>query len=278
MCIIILPPSIHTHMGNKLTLNEGAIIDSYVEGDSCYTIALKHNCHYSTIRNVLVRNNVKLRGLSDAVKSKRKTEISSEQKQIMEGLLLGDGSVLRRGRTSHFKLKSIQKEFVDYVKFLLPFQCNEYMAEACVRNIMGQDCNCSEAYTIESLVDVSLDEYRDCWYPNGEKIVPEDLVLSPLLCKYWFYSDGYSSYVNKNCVVVGLCTNCFTKKECSSLQKKLCKIGLDFNIAKKVNGYILQARKKDSVNGFFKYIGNSELECFRYKWKEHKGTRPCRGY
>jgi len=265
-------------MSNKRHLNESCIIEGYLSGKSCESLGVEYDCCFNTVRNVLLRNSVRIRTLSEARRSKRSTAISEEQRQIIEGLLLGDASIFRRRCTACFRMKSVQKEFTDSVMKILPFSFNYYNEPACTRSIKGKNCSCKEVHIIESPVDISLNDYRDVWYPNDKKVVPIDISLTSLVCKYWFYSDGYTSYLNENCVILGLCTNSFTKKECLWLRRKLESLGFEFNIAKKVKGHILQARKKESVNGFLQYVGLPDLDCFEYKWKEHTGLRPCRGY
>lgn len=268
-------------MGYKLNLDEPKIAYEYLSGKNFSEIAKLIGCSKGTIRNILIRNNIKIRSLSDALKSKRNTALSSNQKQIIEGLLLGDGSVLRRGATPYFRLKSIQKEFVHHVKAMFPFDFNDYTEKPCTRIINGRECNCKRSYTIESPVDNALENYRNSWYVNNVKIIPRDLTLTPIICKYWFYSDGWTCYTNKTkkCVRIGLCTDCFTKDECLFLREQLLSIGFEFKIAKTAMGYYrLHAEKKDSVNGFLDYMGNPDLKCYRYKWKKHNGTRPYRGH
>lgn len=37
-------------------------------------------------------------------------------------------------------------------------------------------------------------EQRGRWYPNGIKVVPEDLVLTPIVAAHWFMGDGSSRW------------------------------------------------------------------------------------
>ncbi len=265
-------------MGNKFVLDEAAVVARYLSGENCREIAADFGCDKGTIRNVLLRNGVALRSKSEATSSKRQSAISESQHQVIEGMLLGDASVFRRGTNSNFRHKSSQEEFVRHVTGLLSFDFHFYSEAARDVVIRGKMCHRNTVHIAESRVDISLNDYRSRWYNCGVKVVPEDLVLTPTVCKYWYYSDGYSSWNGNNCVIVGLCTNSFSRAECERLKLSLAALGFDFKIAKKVNGHILQGRKKDTVNGFLQFIGLPELECYRYKWKCHEGTRPCRGY
>lgn len=267
-------------MSKRLILDEASIIESYLNGLNIYELGEQHSCNYGTIRNVLLRNKVALRCKSDAAKSKRTVEISKCHGEIIDGLLLGDGSVFQRRRTANFRLKSIEPDFTDNVKNVLPFVFSDYTENAMQVYIKGKLCSRKKTYIIESRVYQSLNVFRDRWYRQDVKIVPKDLVLTPAVCKYWFYSDGYTSRIhangNDNCVVLGLCTNSFTKDDTLFLRDKLRELGFDFRIAKKVKGHVLQARKKESVNGFLEYVDKPNVQCFSYKWKYHNGSRPCR--
>jgi hypothetical protein len=265
-------------MRSKLTPHEPVIVARYLAGENCREIAPDFECDKGTIRSALLRNGVVLRSKSETASSKRQSVISDSQHQVIEGMLLGDASVFRRRANAVFRHKSSQEEFVRHVAGLLPFEFGFYSEPAREVSIRGKVCHRSAAHIAESRVDVSLNEYRNRWYSGTKKVVPENLVLTPTVCKYWYYSDGYSSWNGDNCVIVGLCTNSFTRAECEALQGSLAALGFDFKIAKKLNGHILQGRKKDAVNGFLGFIGPSELDCYRYKWKCHEGTRPCRGY
>ena len=44
---------------------------------------------------------------------------------------------------------------------------------------------------------------RDKWYPNGKKIVPTDLVLTPTALAYWYMDDGSANMRSKHNSTVG---------------------------------------------------------------------------
>ena len=120
--------------------------------------------------------------------------------------------------------------------------------------------------------DKSLHEFRKDWYPDGKKIIPRNLSLTPTCVKYWFYGDGSSSFIpyqGKNRYVrITFCTNCFTEDDCNFLVSKFKEVGLNFNIYLSRKQPMLIALKSKTVFDFFDYIGEFDLECFKYKWKK----------
>lgn len=107
--------------------------------------------------------------------------------------------------------------------------------------------------------------FRNKWYPNGIKIVPKDLQLTPLICAIWFCDDGSITYLGKNKTGrrISLYTDNFTKKEAAFLQKLLQKtLNIVVKITRKKSmkninkGFYLYISKKDDVIKFIDYIKN----------------------
>src|SRR5206468_3127331 len=82
----------------------------------------------------------------------------------------------------------------------------------------------------------NLMPYWNKWYPNGKKIVPLELKLTPTTVLHWFMGDGTTSFIkNTNRVELTLCTNGFNKIEVIFLKKLLSEINLDLGIYKVTN-------------------------------------------
>ena len=207
--------------------------------------------------------------------SKLYTQLNVQQQQIFDGLMISDGSIELEYRNPRFKLGSITKSLIDKTMELLPFKWGKtYVCPAHYHHNM----NHKTSYLLRSLKDTGLLKEYYRWYPNGIKIVPIDIQLSPLLVKYWFYGDG-STCLNKkypNNIQLRLYTNGFTYSECVLLKNRFDKINMDFKIVKSKapttitnigRGYELSLNKQESVYNFFNYIGYCDIEEFKYKWK-----------
>lgn len=190
-------------------------------------------------------------------------------------MILSDSTIYRKNKnhTSYFSLISIHKEFTDHIYQILPFP-RFYLREQDESTIIirGKLCNAQKNYTIRTTCDLSLNEFRETWYPFGIKIVPPKLELSPITVKYWFYGDGSSSFIAYKDILdayvrVSFCTNSFTFKDCELLTSKLLDIGLEFHIYENYGKPMLVATKSKTIIDFFNYIGECTVPCFEYKWK-----------
>lgn len=261
------------------------IIKEYEMGDSCQSLSKKYNISAMTIYRFLKKNNVNLRKNWEHKTLKvPESELSEFQKQVLDGLLLGDGSIPNphNGKKlkdylhcSYFTLTSEHQEFANHVKEILPFKFRTYEKDRKVTIINGKEYKCSKAYDVTSVTDKCLNDYRTKWYPNNIKIIPKDLIISPISVKYWFYGDGSTSYINyKNIpryVELTLCTNNFSISDCEVLIEKLKNVGLNLRIHLTKNQQpVLFASKTENIINFLNYIGKCTLNCFEYKWKYPK--------
>jgi len=254
---------------------EEQIIAAYQSGKTCAKVGEEYGCSYGSVYNILTRNNVKLRSQSSYMISKRETLLTETHKQIIDGLLLGDGSVRRRkvDKTASLNVTTVEGEFADHFPIVLPLNFYTNIQEAKQTFIHDHIANSRKSYRISSTADLSLNEYRDKWYPSGVKIIPKDLVLTPVSVKYWLYGDGtthYKKHKNVKDAYVNLCfcTHCFSVPDCELLIAKLEEsIGLRFHIENNHDKPTLVICEMDSINKFFDYIGECDVPCYQYKWK-----------
>lgn len=253
----------------KIDVDEALVITLYQQGLYLRELALRFGCSRHAIQNVLIRNQVKRRGHGDHHACKRNTILTQHEKEVIDGLLLSDASLQRRSATARFGLVTIHKEFSQHVSELLSVKSKFYYKEAHEGTCKGVPVHSKESYPLYTLRDIAFNELHEKWYPNGKKIVPEYLKLSPTIVKYWFYGDGCSSYVGLNSVKLKFSTESFTLTECKRLTNMLSMMsGAKFTPYKvRADQYVLACQRMQCVNLFFDYIGQSDLKCFDYKWK-----------
>ncbi len=107
------------------------------------------------------------------------------------------------------------------------------------------------------------------WYPNGKKIIPKDLVLTPKTIAYWFMGDGHSGWIKgiHSKSHIGFSTHSFSKYDVELLIEKL-KISIKIN-----DWYTKLNKEKDtielssspSVARFFDSISKYIVPSFEYK-------------
>lgn len=111
---------------------------------------------------------------------------------------------------------------------------------------------------------------------GGNKIVPKNLIFTPVSVKYWFYGDGCSWYRphkdNPNAYVfISFATCSFTFEECQSLCDQFGALGMYFHTSRaagRSDQWLVEAHAKDTVCKFYNYIGECDVPCFHYKWKQ----------
>jgi hypothetical protein len=126
--------------------------------------------------------------------------LSKEQREIVVGLLMGDGSIINRRNTPRLAVTSITKEYLDYLeeKFggLSTSVFLEKSAEECAKinresgfSKSARKENYSDLYKFQTRASPEFEEFSS-WYDSGSKIWPEGIELTPTVLKNWYVGDG----------------------------------------------------------------------------------------
>lgn len=99
----------------KLILPEKCIINSYLLGDNTYQLGKLYNISHGTIRNILIRNDIKLRKRTEIGRAKSKFSlnenifdlIDSHEKAYWLGFLITDGGIFNGAISLHIAIKDI---------------------------------------------------------------------------------------------------------------------------------------------------------------------------
>lgn len=183
-----------------------------------------------------------------------------EKLDFVDGFLLGDGSISKK--YSHISWTVKYQEFSEHIKYNL--QCYQPTS----RQKYMIDSRCKKGGYISNFgrtkCHPDITAQRKRWYPDGKKIVPKDVSLSPESVLIWYLSDG--TFIRNQLII--LCTDGFTHEEVFYLVSRLQKIGIN---CKKTNSHLDYPRIKIlqySLGSFFKYIGRkSPIKCYDYKFK-----------
>lgn len=121
-------------------------------------------------------------------------------------------------------------------------------------------------WSSRTLTHPDIVEQAKRWYPNGKKIVPRDVRVTPVSLLLWYLGDG-SLFVNhkKNITVLRLATCSFQRSHINGiLLPKLRGLGLDCARQKSKNDIVI---KSNSVGRFFEIIGDrSPFKAYQYKF------------
>lgn len=221
----------------------------------------------------------------------RETILSNDHQSIIDGLLLGDGTIEFRGemQTSRLSFATIHKEYAKHVIESLPFQFSDTALIPrpgkinYIKQPNGKICvaHGKEYFEPRTKADLCFNPLRKLWYPEKIKIVPESIKLTPLAVLHWFYGDGSTTFltdtkthlIKNSKVQTYFHTNGFTFEDVHMLIEKFKQIDhrLDFYIHSKRNQPVMRSGKAKTAFALWEYIESIfTMDCFKYKIK-----KPC---
>jgi len=216
--------------------------------------------------------NIPTRSVSERLHIRQANHIalSDEARQFIDGDLLGDGGL--RGSSV-------------YSAALYHSQSSRGFSEWLVKKLEGFGFEIPNgiqkiityrkgkrlfSYRFITRFYVELRPLLKRFYPNGEKIVPPDIDLSPLSVLLWYLGDGGMSRIYS---AITLATCCFSMSDIELLRRKLQKIGFD---ARYVPSNNLLSIKSASVADFLTYIGDYPIDLngvYDYKFQPNLSSR-----
>ncbi len=261
------------YWGNNLSMNE---------------IAIKFNTTSRLVNRRMMKFNILRRSGSESISMARKRDFTlynefvfnQNQQEIFDGLMLSDGFLhgdyhvhTNAQYTSNYLQPCKYKEFLNHIRCILPLgYSNNYIRETYEKGGFGNDKK-YKTFRLRSLSSSTLLKERKRWYPNGKKIVPKDLVLTPKMLLYLFLGDGSFGGLGPRTTPeytrsLSLHTQSFTKQENLFLMKQLLNFGIKSTLGRRYlneTQYFIRIRNK-SVKTFFDLIGKCPVKCYEYKW------------
>ena len=217
-----------------------------------------------TILNWLKKFNIPIRSINEAFHLARGNhcKLSNEAKQWINGELLSDGCLYSQSKWSaRFIYTSKHEEYILHISDTL----NSFGIKQCgkIHKIYHKKYNCY-SYHYVSLTYEELLPIRKLWYPNGKKIIPRNLKLTPVVLLQEHIGDGCLKHPKDGRPYIKLYTNGFLIEDVERLVEELNKLGfkstrLPSNNSIRISSY--------STKEFLKYIGNkSPTKCYDYKF------------
>ena len=201
---------------------------------------------------------------------KEKIILTSMQKEVLYGALLGDGSLVthKNAINSYFSYLSKSKQHVEYV--MSYFQ--DHLTKAGIYESDYFDQRTNKTYHRSSAKTYSNDVFtqeKQHWYQDDKKIIPGDLILTPTICLIWYIGDGCISH-GKRTQNIKLSTQCFSKEDQEKIllpQLKDFEASLmkaDISKDGQQQYYIYIPKRK--IKKFLEYIGPCPFSDYQYKW------------
>jgi len=209
--------------------------------------------------------------------TKRFVVLTPVQEQIMIGSLLGDGSIIQTARNNGRFVKAQTERRREYLEW--HFKAMQPISKAISvgyhRKLISRrtatgtvyeksDTEITTALTFRTSNATVFNGWRQRWYPDGKKIVPQDFSLTPLSVAIWFCDDGVNQPKQQKAY---FCTDCFSTDDCDWLSSKFAEMGISSSIYMsrgKPNLHILKSSYLDFMEMIRSYVVWS---CFAYKIK-----------
>ena len=224
-----------------------------------------------TIDKWLKRHNISTRSQSETVHLRRANHCNLSQKAIefINGELLGDGCVTTTAKdkdiiliyySSIVRYGSKHLEYAQYISDTLKsFGINQ--AGRIIKHYNKIQETYDYKYNSRAYKELSF-IYKQ-WYPDGKKIVPKDIKLTPLTIKQWYIGDGSLIHQKGRNPHIVLCTCGFNIPDVNWLIEKLIELGI--KATRQISRNIIYI-SKDSTKKFLNYIGKCPVSCYQYKW------------
>jgi hypothetical protein len=195
---------------------------------------------------------------------KASLKMSERQKEILTGMLLGDGHLERQRGALSARLKIehsvAQSAYVDW-KFN---EWREWVRTPPKRRIRRNRIG-TESMNIgfSTLSHVEFEEFRQRFYEGRRKVVPQDLELSALSMAVWFMDDG--SRKSNQCRGLYLNTQSFTELEVTLLRSVMRRdVGVETSVRQQRDGLQIYI-PSSSVTDLISHMRSEILPSMRYK-------------
>jgi len=263
-----------------LRKNKAWLYDEYINsGKTTYQIAREQGISESTICNWLHEHGIPSRR---AGWPRNHLEISPYLRAMLEGELLGDGSITvawsnDNGYSSaKYSHGSKYREYLIWLSGEFSSQGLE-QAGTIYRTIykpkttkLGWRHNQYISYRYNTRTYPELVQFRERFYPDGKKIVPKDLILNPISARQWYIGDGSlnrQKNAGEDSFSIGIATCGFDKYSVVYLMDQLSTLGI--KVTHRLNNNTIYISTSSTAD-FLDWIGPCPPEIeniYGYKWQ-----------
>lgn len=218
------------------------------------------NVHPATVGRCLKKFKI-LKRKTSGFRHKEAT-LSSIQKEVLAGALLGDGTIDKNQLIYASKSKQ-HTEFVRsfFIGLLAPRNIKEL---SLVSQFDKRTNKTYSRYVFGTQANIVFEKIRNIWY-KPKKQIPPEIRLTSLVCLIWYLGDGGICKGIDSCHIK-LATNCFKK---SDLEKYILPQLSVFepSIAKtdKINQYTIYIPRR-KCREFLNFIGPCPFSDYSHKW------------
>ncbi len=253
----------------RLQLDARAIVRGYKAGMTSRALARKFGCGKKAVLCRLHEAGVVMRPARQVPDPKKFN--AQKLTELIDGLLLGDGSMERRfpGRISINQnpirigwLKHIQRQLAAIgirSRISEPSRCAG--GRRAGGKLKGKVFKATVRIRLHTLTYDVIKAHYARWYPGGKKHVPVDLRLTPIVVTHWFCGDGGG---NRRAAELRLYTNGFERHEVDRLAAKLSRYGFSAVVSVYAGKPIIRLNA-EAARKFKREIWRLLPRCCRYK-------------
>ena len=222
----------------------------------------------TTVRKILTERNIESNSMKAKSIIKEELILTEEQKAILYGTLLGDGSIGMQAKEARvsFVQGHGQEEYFD----LKCSKFNKILGKVCKESRFDKRINkYLDRYSVRTLCHPVFTQMYKELYPNGTKTITREWLnkLTPQSLAYWFMDDGSNNGT--------LCTHCFSYDEHLIIQQYFLEVwDINVTIQKNYNQYMIYFPKSEKQK-FAKLVKPYIIESMSYKIKNWIPEKSC---
>lgn len=253
------------------------VVASYAAGESASALARTHGISIWAVLKRVRDAGVPVRTIKEQCEKHRGPPTTNAYTfgEIIDGLLLGDAYIDRKGLL-HLEQSDVRFGWVEQIASLL----RAVGAESKIipvppkaRFLEGREIRSGDAHVLYTPAYIELQVERRRWYPNGKKIVPRDIVLTPTSLAHWFCGDG--TYSPDGSLM--FCTDGFAEEDVTFLSAALRRdLGIVSNVAKttRPGQFKVQVARRDEAVKVRSLVEPLLPDCCLYKLRHVRPTIP----
>lgn len=237
----------------------------YETGESLNKLSQEYGINIGSLRYKLSRLGVRIRNISEGVcraVQKPTLVLSDYFKDLLVGLIMGDGSLRKLGNNPYFVYTDKHIEVIEYI---VPFFISEGIkcSEIICNNHTG-------AYSFQTEVREEFLYYYNLFYPEDimktqkqfRKILPS-INLNSTIMLWWYLGDGSSSKQSKSLNHKGQISCKHFNESILRQLRDLFGGQCSYYPYKSGGAYYLGSKGLISL---LEYIGECPVPCYKYKW------------
>lgn len=230
-------------------------------------------CGHSTIVYWMKKFNIDRRSSGEAHAIKNKCNFSSYIQEFIIGELLGDGCLISNcSYSAYYQHGTKHKQYLEWMLNIFSKYGIEKVGVIRENTHKCYNYKCSTIYHMTTRTYPELKKLYDWFYIDNIKIIPSDIIFTPVIVRQWYIGDGslVKRIGKKENPIVKISTNCFSLDEISMLVDRFSKLDIKCRIrsggVKKGHTLVIPYRY---LNKFFDYIGecpNDIKDIYQYKF------------